>query len=295
MAGRTVTVFGGTGTSGGGVTRSLVEAGWTVRAVSRDIASDKARATAAAGAELVAADLNDRATIRAAIEGSEAVYLAGPSLLNRWDIGQAVHGINVADAVAEVRPKHFIYQSALVGDARGVLSVGSKRAIEERIAELELPITILRPGWFMDNFLNYFPVDMKDGALIVAMAIPSDKANGLISADDIGRAAVAAFSDPAKYIGAEIDLVSDVKSVAEMAQIIGEEVGLPGVAVEVPLAVIAEHWPEGLGLYKWLSTRSTQDSTDSLTALIGNPTDFRSWVRAHLAPTLKQKFAAAIG
>ena len=294
MTRKTVAVFGATGTSGGGVVRQLLSAGHGVNAVTRNTHSDGAKAIAGLGADLVVADLDDRSTIRRAIEGMDAVYLAGPALANRWDIGQAVQGINVADACAEVRPPHFIYQSALVGDARGVLSVGGKRAIEERIAELELPATILRPGWFMENFLKYFPIEMQDGKLIVAMAIPSEKANGLISAQDIGRAAVAVIQNPGHYIGAEIDLVGDVLSVAGMAQVIGDEVGIEAVAVEVPLAAIEQHWPEGLGLYRWLSTRTTQDSADSLARLVGEPLEFRPWVVENLAPSLKARFAAAV-
>lgn len=293
MANKIVTVFGATGTSGGGAMRELVKAGWQVRAVSRDAQGDKAKAAAEAGAEIVTADLNDRASIRAVIEGADAVYLAGPSLTNRWDIGQAVQGINVADACAEVRPQHLVYQSALIGDARGVLSVGSKRAIEERIAELELPVTILRPGWFMDNFLNYFPISEQDGKLVVAMAMPVAKSNGLVSATDIGRAAAAVIVGGAEHVGREIDLVADVKSFGEMAQIIGEEVGKPAVPVEVPLDAIAANWPEGLGLYKWLSTRTAEDSPEALTALIGTPISFRDWVRQNLAPKLKAQLGAA--
>lgn len=196
----------------------------------------------------------------------------------------------MADACAEVRPALFIYQSALVGDARGVLSVGGKRAIEERIAELELPATILRPGWFMENFLKYFPIERHDGKLVVAMAIPSAKEMGLISGDDIGRAAVAVINDPATHIGTEIDVVADVQSVAGMARVIGEEVGIEAVAVEVPLEAIEQHWPEGLGLYRWLSTRPTRDSAESLRKLIGEPVEFRAWVRENLAPGLKARF-----
>lgn len=287
---KTVTVFGATGTSGGGAARKLAKAGWRVRGVTRDPATDKAKAAAKLGIEPVTADLNDRASIRRVIEGADAVYFAGPSLLTRWDIGQAVHGINAVDAAIEVGTPHFVFQSALVGDARGVLSVGSKRAIEERIAETELKTTILRPAWFMDNFLNYFPIKEEGGKLIIAMAIPVDKQNGLISAEDIGNAAAAVIADPKQYIGAEIDLVSDVGSPADMAKVIGEAVGKPAVAVEVPLEAIAQHWPEGYGLYKWLSTRTTVDTTASLSRLIGKPMAFRQWVQANLAARLKAQF-----
>lgn len=289
MTAKTATVFGATGTAGGGVMRKLLEDGWNVRAATSNRQGDKAKTAAECGAELVEADLNDRASIRKVIEGVDAVYLSGPSLLNRWDIGQAVHGINVADAVREVEPGHFVYQSALVSDARGILSVGSKRAIEERIAELQLGATIMRPGWFLDNFLNYFPVNEQDGTLIIAMALPLDKKHGLICAEDIGRAAVAVMNNPAKHRDAEIDLVCDIKSFAEMADIVGEEMNMSVQPIEVPLAAIDEQWPEGTDLYRWLSTRTYEDSTADLEALIGTPTSCRAWMKEHLIPTLMVK------
>jgi len=289
MTAKTATVFGATGTAGGGVMEKLLENGWNVRAVTSNRHGDKAKAISGSGAEVVEADLNDRASIRKVIDGVDAVYLSGPSLLNRWDIGQAVHGINVADAVREVEPGHFVYQSALVGDARGVLSVGSKRAVEERIAELQLGATIVRPGWFLDNFLNYFPVNEQDGTLIIAMALPLNKKHGLICSDDIGRAAVAVLNNPEKHRDAEIELVCDIKSFAEMAAIVGEEMGMPVQPVEVPLSAIEEQWPEGTDLYRWLSTRTAEDSTTDLEALIGKPTSCREWMKKNLIPTLKVK------
>lgn len=64
MSGKSIAGFGATGTSGGAVARELLQGGDTIRAVTRDTSSDNARMIAGLGAELVAADLNDRATIR---------------------------------------------------------------------------------------------------------------------------------------------------------------------------------------------------------------------------------------
>ncbi|WP_374413745.1 NmrA family NAD(P)-binding protein [Novosphingobium colocasiae] len=286
MGSGTVTVFGGTGTAGGGVVRAMLDAGWNVRAVTRDTTGDKARAVAALGAEPVAADMEDRVALRAAIGGSDAVYFSGPSLQDRWDIGQAIQGIMVAESVREVGTGHFIYQSAQAGGSRGVLSVGGKRAIEERIAELHLDATILRPGWFMDNFLTYFPVTENDGTLVVAMAMPTDVPLALVCSDDIGRAAAAVFARPDAYRNAEIDLVADVGSTAQMAATIGEIAGKPAVAVEVPMAAIEEHWPQGVDLYKWLATKPAENDTGPLTALVGSPIGFHAWAQEKLAPAL---------
>lgn len=286
MSSKRITVFGATGTSGGGAMRRLLQDGWTVRAATRDTSSEKARAAAAAGAEPVTADLDDFASLRHAIEGSDAVYLAGPSLGNRWDSGQARQGIAVVDAAAEVGIGHLLYQSATVSDAHGVLSVGSKRAIEERIAELEIPWTITRPALFMDNFLTYFPVQEQDGQLSIAMALPLDKPQGLVSAEDIGRAAAAILAAPGQHVGKAYDLIADIVSFGGMAEIIGSEAGRSVTPISVPFEALAQGWPQCVPLYRWLSTRYAAETSDALEALVGTPLGFREWVREYLAPTL---------
>lgn len=86
MSKKKIAVFGATGTSGGGAMRKFIEAGWEVRAVTRDKNSDKAKVSAKNGAILIEANMENRSTIRKAIEGCDAVYYTGPSLGNRFDI-----------------------------------------------------------------------------------------------------------------------------------------------------------------------------------------------------------------
>ncbi|WP_340314710.1 NmrA/HSCARG family protein [Rhizorhabdus argentea] len=285
---KTVAVFGATGTSGGAAMRHLIAAGFHVRAVTRNPDSDAARHAASFGAVPVAGDLNDRASIRNAIQGADAVYYVGTSAENRWDIGQAVQGINAVDAAIEVGIQHYVFQSALVADARGVLIMGSKRAIEERLAELPLRTTILRPGFFMENLLRFFAPVEKDGKLVFAIPIPPEKENGLIAAEDIGKAAAAVISDPDRYAGAEIKLVSDVGSPSQMTRILGEEMGCEASTVYIPLDDIKRDWPQGVDDIHWLSTRTTKDNSAELTALIGKTTSFREWTREIFIPFFKR-------
>lgn len=286
---KTVAVFGATGTSGGAAMRHLVAAGFEVRAVVRDTTTPTAQQVSALGAEAVAGDLDDRASIRAAIDGADAVYFSGPSLTNRWDIGQAAQGVNAVDAAIEVGTPHFVMQSALVSDARGVLSIGSKRAIEERLAELPLRTTIVRPGFFMENLLRFFAPVMKDGELVFAIPIPPEKENGLIAADDIGKAAVAVIADPERFADAEIDLVSDVGSPNGMAKILGEELGYDARAEYISLEDIMRDWPQGYDDLYWLGTRTTIDNPANLAALIGVTKSFRDWTRDTFIPAFRSE------
>lgn len=281
---RTVAVFGATGTSGGSAMRHLLAAGFHVRAVTRNPDSDAARRAASFGAVPVVGDLNDRASIRAAILGADAIYYVGSSAENRWDIGQAVQGINAVDAAIEAGIQHFVFQSALTEDARGVLLMGSKRAIEERLAELPLRTTIFRPGFFMENLLRFFVPVEQDGKLVFSIPIPPDKENGLIAVEDIGKAAAMVIADPDRYGGTEIKLVSDVASPRQMTHVLGEELGCEASMVHIPLDDIKRDWPQGYDDTVWLSTRTTRDNTDDLTALIGGTTSFREWTKTTFVP-----------
>lgn len=284
---RHIAVFGATGRAGSEATRSLIEAGLIVTAVTRDPSSVQSKALKSLGAQVVAADLDDRTTLRTVIEKVDTLYFSGPSLANRWDIGQAAQGINVADAAAEAGIGHFIFQSALIGNARGVLGMGSKRAVEERLAELELPTTIVRPGLFMENFITHTPPVNNDGTLLLAAALPADCPQGMISTVDIGKAAARIAADPAANIGREIDLIAETLTLAQMAEILGEVSGKPSKPISVPLDALQAEWPQGIPLYRWLGTREDNDDKEALGKLIGEPLKFRQWVRDYLLPNLK--------
>lgn len=284
---KSITVFGATGRAGSEVARSLLGAGWQVIAVTRQVSSDSSTALEKAGAQLVLADLDDRNSVRAAIEGVDSLYFSGPSLADRWDMDQAVQGINVANAAIEAGTQHVIFQSALVGNARGVLGMGSKRAVEERIAELGLPATIVRPGLFMENFITHTPPINDGEKLMLAAALPVDRPQGMISTVDIGRAAAKIAADPDQYIGREIDLIAEPLTLAQMAEILGEVAGMPAVPISVPLEALEGEWPQGVALYHWLGTREDIDDKEALGKLIGEPLTFRTWVRDYLLSSLK--------
>ena len=77
MSKKIIAVAGATGAQGGGLTRAILEdpnGGFTVRALTRDANSDKAKALARAGAEVVAANVDDVASLDKAFKGADAAY-----------------------------------------------------------------------------------------------------------------------------------------------------------------------------------------------------------------------------
>ena len=198
---------------------------------------------------------------------------------------QATQGIHVAEAAALAEVKHFIY-SAVLNPTPGIMGHGSKLAIIERIHELGLPATVLKPCFFMDNLLTHFPVQMQNGAAVVALPFPPETTLQLIAVDDIARAAATVLNAPDQYIGKSLDLIGDQRTIQQMVDIIGKVTGKPAVAATIPLAALAQGWPQGVPMLKLLTKGGQHGDTAMLGKLIGKPTDFAAWVRETLAPKL---------
>lgn len=201
----TVVVTGATGRQGGAVVRHLLAAGFSVRALSRDPA-----AVVVPGASLVVADQEDPASLRRAFEGASGVFSVQP-----YSADDARLGWNVADAASATGVSHLVY-SSLVASWRptGVPSFDSKWEVEQHLAALGIPTTVLRPTTFMD-FL-YTP-----GMTRLSHLLDADTRYQLIAVDDIGAVAARVFAAPSRFVGASLVLAGDVLTPVEMAAQLG--------------------------------------------------------------------------
>jgi uncharacterized protein YbjT (DUF2867 family) len=250
---RIITVFGATGSQGNAVAKRLLQAGWRIRAVTRNPKSAKAQALSELGAELMMADFDDFASLVKVLENSYGVYSVQPALTAPGDVGQARWGIAVADAAWTVQVQHFVYASAVIDRAKGILGLGSKRAIEERIAELSLPTTILRPVFFMENLMTYFPLRSEADQLSLSIPFPPDRKLQMVAVEDIAQVAASAFSDPQTYLGQAIEIVGDAITLDEMALAWENIAGRKCGAMSVPLETLAQFWSQGVPLFRFIS------------------------------------------
>jgi nucleoside-diphosphate-sugar epimerase len=153
--GRTILVTGATGHQGGATARHLLAAGWQVRALVRDAAAPAAAALVAAGAELVRGDLNDDESVAVAMRGAYGVFSVQSA--NRDEIAQ---GKRIADTAKSEGVQHLVYSSVggVESQNRYYLEHGwgpiDKWQIEVHLRDLGVPMTILRPGGFMEDFTN---------------------------------------------------------------------------------------------------------------------------------------------
>lgn len=203
-----ILITGATGQQGGATIRELLRRGrWEVRAMVRDLQVPKAKALAKLGVTLIRGNLDDAASLRLALENVHGV-LSVQSPMKIGPGGEERQGKLLASLAAESGVQHFVQCSAGGVDRRSrVPHFESKLAIEQHIATLGLPATILRPAAFMENFSSVvFRITMLS---MMKTYLTPEQPMQVISVRDVAWFAAEAFDKPAQFIGRVIELAGD--------------------------------------------------------------------------------------
>lgn len=238
-----ILVFGATGAQGGSVARQLLARGvFDVRAITRNTRSDRADALRALGAEVVQGDLDDRASLDAALEGIDGVF----GVTNFWEhFGrEAEQGRNLVDAVAAADVRHFVLSSLppIAKATNGALRsphFDLKAEHEERARSLGIPSTFVHVPFYYENFLAFFPPrPTADGAL--QFSFPQGETPlAAMSVEDVGRIVAPIFERPEQYIGKVVKLAGDELPAAVYADTMSRQLGREVRYAHVPREVFA--------------------------------------------------------
>lgn len=217
-----ILVTGATGTQGGAVIRNLMDKGWELRALTRNPESEKAIALKELGVDVFKGDMNDPESLKESLSGAYGVF----SLQNFWEAGnegEITLGKALATAAKEANVKHFVYTSVASADKNTEINhFDSKFTIEEFIRSIDIPYTIIRPVFFMDNF--FMMKEQIDQGNIMNAILP-DVPVQMVASNDIGRIAAKVFGDREKYLGKAIDVAGDSLTMPAATKIIGEKLG----------------------------------------------------------------------
>jgi len=245
-----VLVTGATGRQGGAVARNLLGDGVDVRALTRRPESAAATELVERGASVVEGDLTDRSSLEAAVEDVDGVYC-----VTTWGEGvddEIDQGTTLATVAAEADVDHLVFSSAWGTDRdTDVPFFDSKRAIEHRLASLDLPVTIVRPAFFMQNFEG-MRGEIRDGRLALALAprVPLY----LVDVDDVGAFVAEAFQRPGRYAGNTYDLAGDELTLSAMAVRFSAITGVDVTADHLPVEHVAKRMgDEYAALYRWFN------------------------------------------
>lgn len=229
-------MLGATGAQGGAVVRALLEGGSTVRGITRRTDSRAAQRLAAAGVEVVAADLADEASVADAFTGVDGAY----ALTTPFEDGpeaEIAQGRTILDAALSARVPHLVFSSVADADQRtGIPHFDSKAAVEAALAQSGLSYTIVGPSYFYDNMLGGLEA-IKAG--VFELPLPADARLQQLSRRDLGRFVAAVLTDPDPVRGARIDLASDEPTGRQMTAALSETLGRPVELVTRDPALIA--------------------------------------------------------
>lgn len=281
---KTVVVTGATGVQGRAVVHHLLRDGWQVRALTRDPNGTRATALARAGAQVVRARMEDVGSLTAAAEGAWGLFSVQPTVGSpgtapdfttedevRW-------GVNVAEAAHAAGIGHFVFTSVAGADRHLTeklpVNLVSKWRIEQHIAGLGLPATILRPVSFMENFTGGYA--LRNGSLSTGLApeVPQQ----IMAVDDVGAVTAMAFARPREWIGRALSLAGDELTPVRIASAIGEALGIPLPYVPVPIDVIRALNEDFAHANEWLNTHGYRADISATRKIHPGVMDFGTWL-----------------
>jgi uncharacterized protein YbjT (DUF2867 family) len=277
---RLVAVTGATGRQGGAVAASLLADGWRVRAITRKPDGKPARRLADQGAEVVGADMADRAALVRAFTGAYGVFSVQNPMISGLE-GEIAQGRNVGDAALEAGVRHLVYGSGGVGLAgTGVGSWESKLVIQAHLESLGLPLTVLRPNAFMELMTDraYFPA--ASTWHVMPKLTGPDMPVSWISVEDLGAIAARAFAHPDRFVGADLKLTADVASNAECRAIWHSVKGRRPPHFPMPVWLFERIVGTDLTtMWRWLRTANLQFDPGPTRELLPTAMTVAEWLR----------------
>jgi uncharacterized protein YbjT (DUF2867 family) len=247
---RNILVTGATGQQGGAVARALLSRGHHVKALTRKPDSEAARQLASAGADIVAGDLADAASVVRAAKDADTMFLMG----NSYEAGlqeETRQGILAADAAKAAGIGHLIYSSVADADKKtGIPHFESKYLVEKHVVGLGIPYTISAPAAFMENAVAPWSIDaLRQGTH--PFALPAKRVLQLVSLTDIGAFVAALVERREQVFGKRFDFAGDELSGEEQAKILSEAIGRPIRYQEIPLAVARQQSEDAALMFEW--------------------------------------------
>ncbi|HQR15995.1 MAG TPA: NAD(P)H-binding protein [Nitrospira sp.] len=181
-------VLGATGHTGSVVAETVLARKQPVRVVVRS--ADNGTSWAAKGAEVAVASLDDQAALTRALHGASGVYLLIPPNYGAasWLAEQRQRVDQTAEAVKASGIAHVLLLSSIgahLPDGTG--PIRAARYGEQRLTAVAPNVTILRPGYFMENWASGIGIAKEQGLL--PSFIPPQMSIPMISTRDIGRVA----------------------------------------------------------------------------------------------------------
>jgi uncharacterized protein YbjT (DUF2867 family) len=188
-------VMGVTGRVGGAAANHLLQSGAGVRAILRDAA--KAKSWADRGCEVAFAKTEDTKALTAAFRDVAGVFVMLPGVFDpEPGFPEARAAIeSVRQSLEQARPPKVVCLSTIGADAEQPNLLNQLGLLEQALSTLSMPITILRPTWFLDNAVFDLQAARSAGR-IDSFLQPLDQQFPMVAAQDVGMTAAQLLREP---------------------------------------------------------------------------------------------------
>lgn len=231
-----VLVTGITGNQGGGVANAVLDRGFKVRGLSRNIASDRSREWAARGVEMVQGDFTDYDSMKRAVEGVDYLFL---NISERIPDFLAVAS-HIFDAAHAAGVRHMVLTTSRSANPESgfvIENPNHKRSLELYLRQSGYSYSTLRVPSMMENLMR--ESGMRN---VLTQGLVDYGKEGTLSyymcSQDMGLLAAAAFSDPQAWNGREVNMASDALTAKQLAELLSE---LSGFQIQYKTAPWTEY------------------------------------------------------
>jgi uncharacterized protein YbjT (DUF2867 family) len=239
-----IAVVGATGAQGGGLVRAILDdprGGFRARALTRDVNSEAARELARRGAAVVAADVDDEASLRRAFEGAHGAFCVTFFWHHMSPEKELAQASAMARAAKAAGVRHAIWSTledtrrwvpldddrmpTLMGKYK-VPHFDAKGEADQVFRDLGVPTTFLLTSFYWENFIFFGsgPKPGPDGVLALTLPMDDKKLPGIAS-EDIGKAAYAIFKRGPEFVGKTVAIAGEHLTGAEMAAAMSRALG----------------------------------------------------------------------
>jgi uncharacterized protein YbjT (DUF2867 family) len=246
-----IAVVGATGSQGGGLVRAILadpDHEFVVRGLARNTRSAKAQELAAAGVEVVDADLNDQESMVRALKGAYGAYVVTNYWVERTPEAEAAQtraemelqqAEIAAWAAKAAGVKHVIWSTLedtrnhfgdddRVPNVDGLYKVphfDAKGEADELFTKYGIPTTFLRTTFFFEGMTGGLgPVRDASGTLMLTLPMADQRLSG-IAVEDIGKTALGIFKRGNDFVGKTVSIAGDHLTGDEYAAALTDALG----------------------------------------------------------------------
>ncbi len=224
-------ITGGAGHISAPLTEKLLEAGHEVTVIGRN--AENLKTLTGKGAKVAVGSVEDEAFLTETFQGADALYLMIPpnaSPEGGWREYQNRVADLYVDAVKAARIKHIVMLSSVgahMGEGAG--PVDGLADMEKKLSALQdVNIKFLRPSYFMYNFFGMAPL-IKNMNIAGANYGGTEEKLVIVHTADIAEAAAEELLN-LSFAGHSVRYIaSDERSTDDIAKVLGEAVGKPGI------------------------------------------------------------------